>query len=56
MADMESHGELKTWMRATVIWGDLLVYVSAVVVYCASNYAKGHDSKRWRSVVSARAG
>jgi hypothetical protein len=52
MVELEAGGDMKNWMRATVVWGDLLVWVSAVVVYCRSNYARGTDEKGWRPVVS----
>lgn len=38
MAWLERDGGMKNWMRATVVGGDLLVWVSAVVVYCRRNF------------------
>ncbi|GAA5850410.1 hypothetical protein JCM9279_001406 [Rhodotorula babjevae] len=38
MAHLERDGGMKDWMRATVVVGDALVWVSAVVVYCARNF------------------
>ncbi|GAA5985468.1 hypothetical protein JCM10908_006987 [Rhodotorula pacifica] len=38
LSALETEGALKLWMRATVVIGDLLVYVSAVVRYCTRNY------------------
>ncbi|SCZ89918.1 BZ3500_MvSof-1268-A1-R1_Chr1-3g01661 [Microbotryum saponariae] len=46
MVQLEQTGEMKAWMRTTVIVGDLLVYISAVVVYCSRNYAKKESSSR----------
>ncbi|SCV68168.1 BQ2448_289 [Microbotryum intermedium] len=46
MVQLERTGEMKAWMRTTVIVGDLLVYISAVVVYCSRNYAKKESSSR----------
>lgn len=34
MTALEVEGALKVWMRATVVIGDLLIYLSAVVRYC----------------------
>lgn len=53
MVELEAGGEMKSWMRGTVIWGDLLVWVSAVVVYSRANYARGIGEKGWRPVVSS---
>lgn len=52
MVELEAGGEMKSWMRGTVVWGDLLVWASAVVVYCRANYARGTGEKGWRPVVS----
>lgn len=52
MSAMEEKGEMKQWMRATVIWGDLLVWISAVVVYCRANFSKGRGDKAIQTVVS----
>ena len=52
MGAMEDKGEMKQWMRATVVWGDLLVWVSAVVVYCRANFSKGRGDKAIQTVVS----
>ncbi|KPV73321.1 glycosyltransferase family 57 protein [Rhodotorula graminis WP1] len=38
MAALERDGAMKNWMRATVVAGDALVWVSAVAVYCARNF------------------
>ncbi|GAA5908509.1 hypothetical protein JCM8208_002650 [Rhodotorula glutinis] len=38
MAALERGGDMKNWMRATVVGGDALVWVSAVAVYCARNF------------------
>ncbi|GAA5869494.1 hypothetical protein JCM3774_001467 [Rhodotorula dairenensis] len=38
MTALEVEGGLKVWMRATVVVGDLLVYLSAVVRYCTRAY------------------
>jgi alpha-1,3-glucosyltransferase len=51
MVEMERAGEMKTWMRNTVVWGDLLVWVSAVIVYCRANFVKGEGDKGMRPVV-----
>lgn len=53
MSAMEIQGDMKQWMRATVIVGDLLVWISAVVVYCRANFAKGKGDKATQTVVSA---
>ncbi|KDE08548.1 hypothetical protein MVLG_01325 [Microbotryum lychnidis-dioicae p1A1 Lamole] len=46
MVQLEQTGEMKAWMRTTVIVGDLLVYISAIVVYCSRNYAKKESSSK----------
>lgn len=51
MMAMERDGSLKTWMRTTVIVGDLLVWLSASGVYCYVNYARDRKGKTWRPVV-----
>ncbi|GAA6048700.1 hypothetical protein JCM3770_002028 [Rhodotorula araucariae] len=38
MAALERDGALKNWMRATVVVGDALVWVSAVGAYCWRNF------------------
>ncbi|BGP51755.1 Glucosyltransferase-like protein [Rhodotorula kratochvilovae] len=38
MAALERDGGMKNWMRATVVVGDALVWVSAVGVYCWRNF------------------
>ncbi|ORY54757.1 ALG6, ALG8 glycosyltransferase family-domain-containing protein [Leucosporidium creatinivorum] len=51
MVELEAGGAMKSWMRGTVVWGDLLVWASAVVVYCRVNYARGAGDKGWRPVI-----
>jgi hypothetical protein len=48
-AEMEERGEMKSWMRGTVVVGDLLVWVSAVVAFCRRNYGKGKGHKGARA-------
>lgn len=52
MTGMEKKGDMKYWMRSTVVWGDLLVWISAVVVYCRANFAKGKGDKMLQTMVS----
>ncbi|BGO95675.1 hypothetical protein NBRC10512_007373 [Rhodotorula toruloides] len=40
MARLEEEGDLRNWMRATVVVGDVLVWVTAVLVYCKRNFGK----------------
>ncbi|BGP11435.1 Glucosyltransferase-like protein [Rhodotorula toruloides] len=40
MARLEEEGDLRNWMRATVVVGDVLVWVTAVLVYCRRNFGK----------------
>lgn len=54
MRVMESEGGMKSWMRATVVGGDALVWISAVMVYSAKNFGKGQGEKRMRVVVSGQ--
>lgn len=52
MAQLERDGGMKNWMRASVVVGDALVWVSAVVVYCATNFrASTKADKSQRSMV-----
>lgn len=37
MSALEVEGSLKLWMRASVVIGDAMVYLSAVVRYCTRN-------------------
>lgn len=46
---MEEAGGMKSWMRGTVVVGDLLVWVSAVVVFCRRNYGGGKDERGARA-------
>ena len=48
-ARMEERGEMKSWLRGTVVVGDLLVWVSAVVVFCRRNYGGGKGDKGLRA-------
>ncbi|GAA5865643.1 hypothetical protein JCM8547_007674 [Rhodosporidiobolus lusitaniae] len=41
MSRLEEGGGMKDWMRASVVVGDVVVWVSAVLVFCKRNYAKG---------------
>ena len=41
MSGLERMGAMKSWMRASVVWGDLLVWVSAVVTFCRIRYHTG---------------
>ncbi|KAL8276265.1 hypothetical protein RQP46_011339 [Phenoliferia psychrophenolica] len=34
MVGLERAGAMKSWMRASVVWGDLLVWITAVVTFC----------------------
>lgn len=52
MSGLEERGEMKSWLRMSVLVGDLLVWVSAVVVFCRRNYRKGDGRKGGRSAVS----
>jgi alpha-1,3-glucosyltransferase len=40
MAQLEKEGDLRNWMRATVVVGDVLLWVTAVLVYCRRNFGK----------------
>ncbi|GJN94359.1 hypothetical protein Rhopal_007433-T1 [Rhodotorula paludigena] len=54
MAALEEDGGLRNWMRATVIVGDLLVWVSAVVVFCRRNFSgSSRESKAQRKALVA---
>ncbi|GAA5942645.1 hypothetical protein JCM10213_005931 [Rhodosporidiobolus nylandii] len=49
MARLESEGGLRNWMRGTVIVGDVIVWVSAVLVYVRRNYA-GESRKEGKAL------
>lgn len=51
MSAMEKAGDMKQWLRSSVIVGDLLVWISAVIVYCRANFAKGKGDKATQTVV-----
>lgn len=51
MLAMELEGGMKSWMRASVVVGDALVWISAVFVYCTRNFAKGKQDQKERAVV-----
>lgn len=53
MSAMEVKGEMKHWMRGTVIIGDLLVWISAVVVYAQANFGAGKKERVTQTVVVA---
>ncbi|GAA5830036.1 hypothetical protein JCM11251_006851 [Rhodosporidiobolus azoricus] len=44
MVHLEAEGGLRNYMRATVVVGDLLLWVSAVVVYCGRNFYRPSGS------------
>ncbi|GAA5911465.1 hypothetical protein JCM6882_005009 [Rhodosporidiobolus microsporus] len=46
MGKLESEGGMRNWMRASVVVGDLLVWVSAVLIYCRRNYHRPSGSIR----------
>lgn len=41
MVGLERAGAMKSWMRASVVWGDLLVWITAVVTFCRIRYQTG---------------
>ncbi|GAA6017781.1 hypothetical protein JCM10207_000499 [Rhodosporidiobolus poonsookiae] len=48
MVALEREGGMKNFMRTSVVVGDLLVWVSAVVVYCRRNY-RGSSTRGGKS-------
>lgn len=51
MTEMEIEGRMKNWMRASVIAGDLVIWISAVVVFCQTNFSKGKDALKNQGIV-----
>lgn len=41
MAALERAGAMKSWLRASVVGGDLVVWVSAVLAFCHIRYKTG---------------
>ncbi|GAA5896310.1 hypothetical protein JCM5296_002942 [Sporobolomyces johnsonii] len=46
MSALEGAGDMRNWMRASVIVGDVLLWVSAVAWYCWKNFAGGGEGSR----------
>lgn len=52
MSKMEQVGDMKHWLRSSVIIGDLLIWVSAVVFYARANFGLGKPEKATQTIVS----
>jgi alpha-1,3-glucosyltransferase len=51
MSNMENEGDMKHWLRGSVVVGDLLIWISAVVYYARANFGVGKPEKALQTIV-----
>jgi len=55
MVELEKEGGMKNFMRGTVVGGDLLLWVTAVVWYCWWNFGRSGSREKGKKGISEKA-